>query len=177
VLLAGLSTGHTIGLTTMAAIFIVFALASSFLAPRIWPDFPGRAGLSVFIIASLVLFAGMLTAVEVFGSESEAATRAETTRAGTVFQVQETEFRIVLPAAAKKTLPPGTYAFQVHNLGKLEHDLAVRARSTGKTAKTQLISPGGVATLTVTLTKGTYDLFCTVPGHRAAGMEATLAVS
>ena len=58
-----------VGLAVVAAIFIAFALTSSFLAPRRWPDFPGRQGLSVFIIACFVLFAAMLTAVEVFGVE------------------------------------------------------------------------------------------------------------
>ena len=70
-LVAGLSTGHKIGLAVVGAIFIAFALSASFLAPRRWPDFPGKNGLSVFIIASFVLFAAMLTAVVVFGVESE----------------------------------------------------------------------------------------------------------
>jgi len=68
-MLAGLSTGHMVGLAVVAAIFIAFALAASFLAPRRWPDFPGEHGLSVFMIACLVLFAAMLTAVAVFGVE------------------------------------------------------------------------------------------------------------
>jgi hypothetical protein len=70
-LLGGLSTGHMIGLAVVAAIFITFALVSSFLAPRRWPDFPGEHGLSVFVIACFVLFAAMLTAVEVFGKEKK----------------------------------------------------------------------------------------------------------
>ena len=67
--LAALSTGHMVGLAVVAAIFIGFALASSFLAPRRWPDFPGQNGLSVFLIVTVVLFAAMLTAVAVFGVE------------------------------------------------------------------------------------------------------------
>jgi hypothetical protein len=67
--LAALSTEHMVGLAVVAAIFIAFALACSFLAPRRWPDFPGPNGLSVFMIVSVVLFAAMLTAVAVFGVE------------------------------------------------------------------------------------------------------------
>jgi hypothetical protein len=69
VLLAGLPTGHKVGLLVVAGVFIAFALTSSFLAPRRRPDFPGRAGLSVFVIVSLGLFAAMLIAVEIFGAE------------------------------------------------------------------------------------------------------------
>ena len=68
-LLAGLSTGHMVGLAVVGAIFIGFALASSFLAPKRWPDFPGEHGLPVFVIVCFVLFVAMLTAVEVFGVE------------------------------------------------------------------------------------------------------------
>lgn len=62
-----ISTGHEIGLIVVAAVFMAFALASSFLVPRYKPDFPGPAGLSVFAIASIVLFALMVLAVNFFG--------------------------------------------------------------------------------------------------------------
>ncbi|TML74156.1 MAG: hypothetical protein E6G12_11305 [Actinobacteria bacterium] len=64
---AELSTGHEIGLIVVAGVFIAFALASSFLVPRYKPDFPGPAGLSVFAIASIVLFGLMIVAVNFFG--------------------------------------------------------------------------------------------------------------
>jgi hypothetical protein len=59
--------GHEIGLVVVAALFIGFALASSFLVPRYKPDFPGPTGLSVFAIASLVMFGLMVAAVNFFG--------------------------------------------------------------------------------------------------------------
>lgn len=62
-----LPLGHEIGLILVAAIFIAFALVSSFLVPRFKPDYPGPAGLSVFVIASIVLFALMIAAVNFFG--------------------------------------------------------------------------------------------------------------
>jgi hypothetical protein len=67
VLGAELSTGHEVGLIVVAAVFIAFALAASFLVPRYKPDFPGPAGLSVFAIASLVLFGLMIAAINFFG--------------------------------------------------------------------------------------------------------------
>ena len=62
-----LPLGHEIGLIVVAALFIIFALASSFLVPRYKPDFPGPSGLSVFVIASVVMFGLMVAAVNFFG--------------------------------------------------------------------------------------------------------------
>jgi len=68
VLLGGeIPVGHEVGLIVVAAVFIAFALASSFLVPRYKPDFPGPTGLSVFAIASLVMFGLMVLAVNFFG--------------------------------------------------------------------------------------------------------------
>jgi membrane associated rhomboid family serine protease len=67
VLGAELSTGHEVGLIVVAAVFIAFALAASFLVPRYKPDFPGPAGIGVFAIASIVLFGLMIAAVYFFG--------------------------------------------------------------------------------------------------------------
>jgi hypothetical protein len=64
---AELSTGHEIGLIVVAAVFIAFALASSFLLPRYKPDFPGPNGLSVFVLASIVMFGLMIVAINFFG--------------------------------------------------------------------------------------------------------------
>ena len=62
-----ISTGHEVGLIVVAVAFIVFALAASFLVPRYKPDFPGPSGLSVFAIASIVLFLLMIAAINFFG--------------------------------------------------------------------------------------------------------------
>lgn len=62
-----ISTGHEIGLIVVAAVFIAFALASSFLVPRYKPDFPGPNGIGVFAIASIVMFVLMVAAINFFG--------------------------------------------------------------------------------------------------------------
>jgi hypothetical protein len=67
VLASEIPVGHEIGLIVVAAIFIGFALVSSFLVPRYKPDFPGPNGLGVFAIASVVLFGLMVAAVNFFG--------------------------------------------------------------------------------------------------------------
>ncbi|HET8527457.1 MAG TPA: plastocyanin/azurin family copper-binding protein [Gaiellaceae bacterium] len=179
-LLAGMATGNKIGLAVVAAVFIAFALSASFLAPRRWPEFPGRHALSVFVIACFVLFAGMVSAVLVFGKETEEAhgaapaQTAPATAAARTIKVTESEFKIALPP--QKSLTGGTYTFQVHNAGKIPHDLVISGgHATGQT-KTPTIPAGGDATLKVTLGAGQYTLYCSLPGHRQLGMQAQLAV-
>lgn len=175
-LIAGLSTGHKLGLAIVAACFIAFALGSSFLAPRRRPDFPGKNGLGVFAIVCFLFFAAMISAVEIFGAEGEAkaSASAPAQRAGpaTTVQVRESEFKIATAPAT--VAAAGKVTFVVKNAGKIQHDLAVQGAAGAP--KTALISPGQSAKLTVTLAAGTYTLYCTVPGHRAAGMVAKLLV-
>jgi uncharacterized cupredoxin-like copper-binding protein len=168
VLLAGLTTGHKIGLGVVALVFIAFALTSSFLAPRRRPDFPGKNGLSVFVIASIFVFASMLSAVIVFGKESEAKGAAETTSAVTV-QAKEIEYKITL---STHKVHHGTITFVVKNAGKIAHNLTIQG---GK--HTANIAPGKTAKLTVTLKKGAYTLYCSVPGHRQLGMVTKLTAT
>ncbi|MDX6512066.1 MAG: hypothetical protein QOE36_1570 [Gaiellaceae bacterium] len=196
-MLAALSSGHKIGLLAMALAFIVFSLVVSFLIPRYRPDFPGRGGLKWFLLVTFLLFAGMVTAVEIFGVEpkesaAEAAGQTETsaapgtevsptapatTGAGTaVFQlpVKESEWKIVLPTS--KTLQRGTYDIALTNGGKVPHDLVITGPDVSNQA-TPVIGPGKKATLQVDLGPGTYEFYCNVPGHKALGMDLKVSVN
>ena len=195
-----LSTGHEVGLGVTALVFILFALASSFLFPRFRPDYPGK-GLLAFIVIAFVFFFGMLTAVEVFGAEdthhaegaapetttttAETTTAQQTTTAQTSTQatttapakpaatkvpVSEAEFKITVGSTDVKA---GEITFEAKNDGKIPHDLAIK----GTSDKTELISPGGTAELKVTLKAGKYELYCTVTGHEALGMKLNITVS
>jgi plastocyanin len=60
------------------------------------------------------------------------------------------------------------------NASPLEHNLTVAQGSKVVGATPTFI--GGEKTLTLNLKPGTYTFYCTVPGHRAAGMEGHLTV-
>jgi plastocyanin len=67
----------------------------------------------------------------------------------------------------------GSVTISFDNVQSLQHDVAV-ADSSGKVlGQTDLVS-SGTATTTVDLTAGSYTFYCTVPGHREAGMVGTL---
>ena len=197
-LLLALSTGHKIGLGLAVAAFAGFSLIVSILVPRWRPQFPGR-GLPVFLAAIGLMFVGMLAAVEFFGKEGgEAKAGAEattettgttattttttsttattsttsTSAASTTVDVSEVEFKIKLP---KTTLPAGSYTFDVRNDGKVPHDLVVKGEGVDK--GTPLIDPGQSKSLKVDLKAGTYDVYCSVPGHKQAGMDLKLTVT
>ena len=181
-MLLALSTAHKLGLAGVAALFILFALASSFLFPRYRPQYPaGRLGW--FVLVTLVLFVGMLAAVEIFGrepaekaaagNEKPSPTTSVASGAGQTVQVSEKEFKITLPST---TLKPGSYTFDLSNEGKVQHDLTIDGPGVSK-AKTPLINGGQHATLKVKLTAGTYDFYCSVPGHKQLGMDVKVKVA
>ena len=73
------------------------------------------------------------------------------------------------------TAKAGNVTINFDNKQSLQHDVAV-ADSSGKVlGQTDLVS-SGTANATVNLTAGTYTFYCTVPGHKEAGMEGTLTV-
>lgn len=71
----------------------------------------------------------------------------------------------------------GTVAIAFSNSSPLAHNVNVESAS-GQILGSLPTFQGGTRTLTVTnLKPGTYKFFCSVPGHRMAGMEGTLVVS
>ena len=69
----------------------------------------------------------------------------------------------------------GKVAIAFTNASPLEHDVTIAQGSTvlGATPVFQ----SGTKTVTLSLKPGTYTFYCSVPGHRQAGMEGTLSVS
>jgi mono/diheme cytochrome c family protein len=83
-MLYALSTGHEIGLASVGAAFVIFALVSSFVLPRFVKDFPTTRGLPYYLVLSVLFFVAMMGAVLVFGREkkgpeAQAATTPATT--------------------------------------------------------------------------------------------------
>jgi cytochrome c553 len=69
---AALSTGNKIGLAVVGGAFILFALVSSFVLPTRYPNFPGRH-VGWYVVAGILFFLAMITAVIVFGVEKPEA--------------------------------------------------------------------------------------------------------
>jgi uncharacterized cupredoxin-like copper-binding protein len=69
----------------------------------------------------------------------------------------------------------GSVTIDYDNKQALQHDVKIEDSSGTELGGTDLVS-SGTATATVNLQPGTYTFFCSVPGHREAGMEGTLTV-
>jgi plastocyanin len=69
----------------------------------------------------------------------------------------------------------GTVSIDFTNKSPLPHDVTIESSTGAKVGATPTFS-GGSKTLSVSLKPGTYKFFCSVPGHRQAGMEGTLTV-
>jgi plastocyanin len=69
----------------------------------------------------------------------------------------------------------GTVTITMTNMSPLEHNVTV-AEGTKVLGATPTFM-GGSKTLTLKLKPGKYTFYCSVPGHRQAGMEGTLNVS
>jgi len=69
----------------------------------------------------------------------------------------------------------GTVTITMANMSPLEHNVTIAQG--GKVLGATPTFVGGTRTLTLTLKPGKYVFYCSVPGHRQAGMEGTLNVS
>jgi len=70
----------------------------------------------------------------------------------------------------------GSVTINFDNMQPLQHDVKVEDSSGQELGGTDLVA-SNTANATVDLQPGTYTFFCSVPGHREAGMEGTIAVT
>ena len=69
----------------------------------------------------------------------------------------------------------GTVRIDFTNHSPLPHNVTI-ARSNRAVLGATPTFRGGSRTLTLDLAPGTYSFYCSVPGHRSAGMQGTLVV-
>lgn len=87
--------------------------------------------------------------------------------------VDMTEFKFEPNNIQAKT---GQITFNLVNNGSVDHDMHIEIPGNAQTSP--LVGPGESTTWTVTIDEaGTYEVWCTVPGHRESGMEGQLEVT
>jgi plastocyanin len=143
------------------------------------------------ILSVLALAVGLL-ALAACGSSSSSKTSPATTPATTAGSAPATTPAPATQAAqrlsleansegqlkyntASLTAKAGSVSIDFTNMAPLSHNLTVASASGTVVGATPTFT-GGSKTLSLTLKPGNYKFYCTVPGHRAAGMEGALTV-
>jgi len=118
------------------------------------------------LIAVVLAFVALAVAAAALDSSNNAKTAAK--EAGAT-SVSLTEFRITPAALSVST----DGILKVSNDGQVVHNLTVK----GEDLATADLKGGETATLDVSSLKaGTYEVYCAIPGHAAAGMKGALTV-
>ena len=77
---------------------------------------------------------------------------------------------------SRQALKPGVARVQLYNAGEDGHDLRLKRVGGTRTLSIRETAPGDVTEFSAVLRRGTWRLWCSLPGHAKAGMRATLVV-
>jgi uncharacterized cupredoxin-like copper-binding protein len=76
--------------------------------------------------------------------------------------------------ASSAAATPGHVTINMNNMSSTPHDIALQGGGVNTIGK--IVSNGGTSTISADLKAGKYTFYCSVPGHRQAGMVGTLTV-
>lgn len=76
--------------------------------------------------------------------------------------------------APSATASAGQVTLQMKNMSSVNHDIAVTGGGVNQVGA--IVANGGVSKVSINLKPGKYTFYCSVDGHRAAGMVGTLTV-
>lgn len=144
------------------------------------------------VVALLALVLASVALVACGGGSDNETTSAETTAAESTTggaanaekeaggAIESLEFEAdpegsLAYSSSEETAKAGKVEVKFDNPQGLTHDVAIEDANGEVVAQTELIASGSDSTV-ANLKPGTYTFFCTVPGHREAGMEGTLTV-
>lgn len=115
------------------------------------------------------------TAATSTGTSSTPATAPATAGGGSALSLEANPEGQLKYNTTSLTAKAGKVSIDFTNMSPLGHNLTV-ASSSGAVVGATPTFEGGSKTLSLDLKPGTYKFYCTVPGHRQAGMEGTLTV-
>jgi plastocyanin len=141
-------------------------------------------------VAALILLALASVALVACGSSSNSTESTATTTEsaessgggsegsgeGSVVKIEAAEGSSLAYDQKEVTAKAGQVSIEFTNPQSLSHDVAVETSGGEEVGHTELVSNGKAVATIGELKPGTYTFYCTVPGHREAGMEGTLTV-
>jgi plastocyanin len=124
----------------------------------------------------LALVAAGATLGGVGAVTAQAATPARSAKsAGTTLKLSAKATALKFDVA-RLTAKPGRVTLVMSNPSSISHDIALKGNGL-KPVVGKIVGKGRTSTITATLKNGSYEFYCSVPGHEAAGMKGTLKVT
>jgi plastocyanin len=183
----------------VGGLLVLWALGLALGIGTLRPNFPtNSAGERLVIAITVLLVAGTLTAaVATSGSPAKtepaaaaapavtqptpepATTPAATTPAPASAHASKVALSVPGPQLAYNTklltAKAGAVTVSMTNMSPIEHNVTIAEGS--KVLGATPTFTGGTKSVTLNLKPGKYTFYCSVPGHRQAGMEGTLVVT
>lgn len=167
------------------ALLVAWALILSVGVGTRNPNFPSTLGgqRAVMAITAVLVLTTVSTAVLTSGGSSAKATLPPVTQtgreaasgSGSSSLKEEADPEGQLRYTTKNlSAKAGAVTISFANMSPLMHNMTI-AQGSKVLAATPTFQ-GGTKTLTLNLKPGSYVFYCSVPGHRAAGMEGKLTV-
>ncbi len=172
----------------IGGVLVFAALAISFIGIRRGESFPPSRGVLLGVIALFALVVGTTMAFAIVKSVDEQNKRNDklaqeqgtttTTPAG-----KTTDLSVSSPADGGLVYQPnglqaqpGNVAITYDNPSQVPHSIAVATANGNVLGQVQPFTAGKQTVTLTNLAPGKYVFYCTVPGHREAGMQGDLTV-
>ena len=107
-------------------------------------------------------------------TKSCASEQAPAVEASGVLQINADPTGQLCFTAKTGTATAGQVTIKMKNMSSVQHDIAITGNGVNQVG--QIVTNGGTSSVTANLAAGTYTFYCSVDGHRAAGMVGTITV-
>ena len=172
-------------------VLVLAAVGLAFLGIRESDRFPTSRAM---LVGGIVIFAAVVATTMAFAvvkskdeqdkrneelakeDEQQAGNAAPSGSAGTTLQISTPSGTALAYNQKQVGAPAGDVTIDFQNNEPLAHDVAVADTSGKVLGQTELVTSGSAST-SINLPAGNYVFYCTVPGHREAGMEGNLVAT
>jgi plastocyanin len=172
-------------------VLVLAAVGLAFLGIRESDRFPTSRAM---LVGGIVIFAAVVATTMAFAvvkskdeqdkrneelakeDEQQAGNAAQAGSAGTTLQISTPSGTALAYNQKQVGAPAGDVTIDFQNNEPLAHDVAVADTSGKVLGQTQLVTSGSAST-SINLPAGNYVFYCTVPGHREAGMAGNLVAT
>jgi len=149
------------------------------LYPNVYGKMPGKlvTGQDAVDVAAYVEYAAARPGQDAGPLQTKVAQKTTATEQGGKLEIDVDPNASTAYKVGSATATAGKVTISSKNPSATQHDIAIQQGTNGPTLQVgKTVANGGVSTVSVSLKPGKYTFYCTLPGHRAAGMVGTITV-